>query len=320
MSDSNNQNVTNIKNLGLYQNLVNQVEAIYKHSNEKSFKTRARYFEATKRFCKFLADNYRLQNFKNVEDRHFKAYVEHLKDNNAAATIQSDLSGIRYFHRKSGSKNRLSPNSKLELPKRATGVKNRAWLSSEIKSIRQLAAQTGRQDVIIAIDFAYEFGLRLEEICTLRVEYLISALKTGQLVIRGKGGQTRAIDLSAKQRSIIIKCLDYARCSGRYPRDYLISGSEKGGVTREMRSLQNWMSYNRKHFIDENRTELSEDGKKKRSETISWHGLRHTYAQRTYVEALQERPKKARKIVSENLGHHRTEVTRIYLADKPQKK
>ena len=39
-----------------------------------------------------------------------------------------------------------------------------------------------------------------------------------------------------------------------------------------------------------------------------------------YDEALQERPKKARKIVSENLGHHRTEVTRIYLADKPHKK
>ena len=63
-----------------------------------------------------------------------------------------------------------------------------------------------------------------------------------------------------------------------------------------------------------------EDGNKKRTETISWHGLRHTYAQRTYAEALEERPKKARKIVSENLGHHRTEVTRIYLADKPKKK
>lgn len=127
-----------------------------------------------------------------------------------------------------------------------------------------------------------------------------------------KGGQTRAVDLSAKQRSIITKYLDYARCSGRYPRDYLISASEKDGVKREKRSLQNWMSYNRKSFIAENREDLYEDGKKKRTETISWHGLRHTYAQ-----ALEECPKRARKIVSENLGHHRIEVTRIYLADKP---
>ena len=316
MSDSNNITVLNP---GLYKNLLAQIEAIYKHSNELSFKTRARYYEATKRFCKFLADNFRLQNFKNVDDRHFKAYVEHLKENNAAATIQSDLSGIRYFHRKSGSKNRLSPNSKLALPKRATGVKDHSFIAKEIAGMRQLANQQGRQDVVIAIDFACEFGLRLEEVCTLRVEYLMSALKTGQLVIKGKGGQTRAIDLSTEQREIIKKYIDYARCSSRYPNDYLISSSEKNGVKREKRSLQNWMSYNRKYFIVENRADLSEDGKKKRTETISWHGLRHTYAQRTYENELKARPKKARKIVSENLGHHRTEVTRIYLADKPQK-
>ena len=80
------------------------------------------------------------------------------------------------------------------------------------------------------------------------------------------------------------------------------------------------MSYNRKYFIVENRADLSEDGKKKRTEIVSWHGLRHTYAQRTYENELKARPRKARKIVSENLGHHRTEVTRIYLADKPHKK
>lgn len=195
-----------------------------------------------------------------------------------------------------------------------------SFLKIEIDNMRQLATQQGRQDVIIAIDFACEFGLRLEEVCTLRVEYLMSALKTGQLVIKGKGGQTRAIDLNEKQRSIIIKYLDYAKCSGRYPKDYLISSSEKNGVKREKRSLQNWMSYNRKYFIVENREDLSEGGKKQRTETISWHGLRHTYAQRTYENELKARPKKARKIVSENLGHHRTEDTRIYLADKPQKK
>lgn len=317
MSDSNNITVLNS---GVYKNLLAQVDAIYKHSNELSFKTRARYYEATKRFCKFLADNFRLQNFKNVEDRHFKAYVEHLKENNSAATIQSDLSGIRYFHRKSGSKNRLSQNKKLNLPKRSTGKEDHSFLKTEIDNMRRLAVTQGRQDVVIAIDFAGEFGLRLEEICTLRVEYLMSALKTGQLVIKGKGGQTRAIDLSAKQREIIQKYLDYARYSGRYPQDYLISGSEKNGVKREKRSLQNWMSYNRNRFMLENRADISEDGKKRRTETVSWHGLRHTYAQRTYENELKARPRKARKIVSENLGHHRTEVTRIYLADKPQKK
>lgn len=76
---------SNVEITGLYKNLLAQIESIYNHSNELSFKTRARYFGATKRFCKFLADNFRPQNFKNVEDRHFISYVEYLKENNAAA-------------------------------------------------------------------------------------------------------------------------------------------------------------------------------------------------------------------------------------------
>ena len=47
MLDSNDITVLNS---GVYKNLLAQVDAIYKHSNELSFKTRARYFEATKRF------------------------------------------------------------------------------------------------------------------------------------------------------------------------------------------------------------------------------------------------------------------------------
>ena len=137
MSDSNNITVLNP---GLYKNLLAQVESIYRHSNELSFKTRARYFEATKRFCKFLADNFRLQNFKNVEDRHFRTCVEHLIESGAAPA------------------------------------------------------------------------------------------------------------------------------------------------------------------------------------TIFWHGLRHGYAQKTHEEALKDNPRKAQKIVSENLGHHRYKVTRIYLAEAKSKK
>ena len=95
------ENLPSIKvmNPGLYKNLCEQVTSIYKHCNELSYGTRKRHYEATKRFCAFLADNFRLQKFKNVEDRHFRAYVEYLIESGASpATIQSDLSGIRFFH------------------------------------------------------------------------------------------------------------------------------------------------------------------------------------------------------------------------------
>ena len=126
-----------VMNPGLYKNLCEQVTSIYKHCNELSFGTRKRHFEATKRFCGFLADNFRLQKFKNVEDRHFRAYVEYLIESGASpATIQSDLSGIRFFHRLSGSKNKLSENNCLDLPKRSVGVENRS-LGSPKKKKRQ---------------------------------------------------------------------------------------------------------------------------------------------------------------------------------------
>ncbi len=311
-----------VMNPGLYKNLCEQVTSIYKHCNELSYGTRNRYYEATKRFCAFLADNFRLQKFKNVEDRHFRAYAEYLKEMGfSPATIQSDLSGIRFFHRLSGSKNKLSENNCLDLPKRAVGTENRAWLPEEKEKARAIAGEMGRTDVVIAIDFIDAFGLRIEEMCRTKLEYLMSALKNGQLVVpKGKGGQSRPITLNPDQRALIVRYVEYFQARGLRPGDYLISGSEKHGVLDEKRSLQNWMSYNREKFMVKDREKIVEEGKKKRDATISWHGLRHSYAQKTHEEVSKEKPGKADKIVSENLGHHRLTVTRIYLAEAKTKK
>lgn len=306
-----------VMNSGLYKNLCEQVTSIYKHCNERSFGTRKRHFEAAKRFCGFLADNFRLQKFKNVEDRHFRAYAEYLKEMGfSPATIQSDLSGIRFFHRLSGSKNKLSDNKSLNLPKRSVGVENRAWLPEEKEKARAIAEEMGRADVVIAIDFADSLGLRVSEICTTRIEYLMAANRTGIFVVpKGKGGQSRPIMLNPDQRALIAKYVEYAKAIGLRPGDYLISSSEKHGVLDAKRSLQNWMSYSREKFMVKDRDKIIEKGKKKRHATISWHGLRHGYAQKTHADALIENPKQAKKIVSENLGHHRFTVTRIYLAE-----
>ena len=186
---------------GIYKNLVSQIDSIFKHSNERSIKSRYRYYEATKRFCRFLADNYRLQKFKNVEERHFRAYAESLKENNAATTIQTDLSGIRYFHEKSGSKNKLSENVQLNLPKRAVGKEDRSWTSEEIGKAREM----GRVDVEISLDLVPTFGLRIEELCRLKVEQLMHAEKYGQLIVQGKGKKVRPIPVDEDQIKIIKK-------------------------------------------------------------------------------------------------------------------
>ena len=179
----------------------------------------------------------------------------------------------------------------------------------------------GRIDVLIAIDFADGLGLRVSEICTTRIEYLMAANRTGIFVVpKGKGGQSRPIKLNPAQRAMIAKYLEYAKTMGLQPGDYLVSSSEKHGVKNEIKSLQNWMSHNREKFMAKDRDKIEEEGKKKRHATISWHGLRHGYAQKTHEEVSKEKPGKADKIVSENLGHHRFTVTRIYLAEAKTKK
>ena len=149
--------------------MVAQIDSILAHSNERSMPSRDRYYEATKRFCRFLADNYRLQKFKNVEERHFRAYVEYLKENRAATTTQTDLSGIRYFHEKSGSKNKLSKNDHLDLPKRAVGKENRAWTPEEISKAHAVAREMGRVDVEISLDLVPTFALELKSCVDLRL-------------------------------------------------------------------------------------------------------------------------------------------------------
>ena len=174
---------------------------------------------------------------------------------------------------------------------------------------------------MIAIDFIDAFGLRIEEMCRTKLEYLMSALKNGQLVVpKGKGGQKRNVTLDPAQRALISRYVEYFQARGLCPGDYLISNSEKHGVKNEIKSLQNWMSHNREKFMVKGREKIEEEGKKKRHATISWHGLRHGYAQKTHEEVSKEKPGKADKIVSENLGHHRFTVTRIYLAEAKTKK
>ena len=69
-----------------------------------------------------------------------------------------------------------------------------------------------------------------------------------------------------------------------------------------MKRLQCFIAYHRKEFTD-NR--------------ITFHGLRHTYAHEQYEKFIQKgfSAYVARKKVSILLGHHRDDVTRIYLSD-----
>lgn len=82
-----------------YENLLLQLDKLRRHNRQGSFKTRERYYEAMKRFCRFLAERYRLERMANIAPKHIFAYVYSLQEiGKAASTIKTELSAIRFFH------------------------------------------------------------------------------------------------------------------------------------------------------------------------------------------------------------------------------
>lgn len=299
----------NIKN-----NLEVQVKKLYKNCNEKSYETRARYRDATIRFCEFLAENYGMQKFANIKEKHLTAYVQSLKEKGISpSTMLSDLSGIRFYHRLSGEKFKLPNNENLNLDKRQVGKIDRAWSEKEISGALRLAEQMSRPDVVLAIKISNLFGTRIEETCKMRVWQILKAVEYGELYIKGKGGQERYVDVrNLEQVALLGEIISTIKAKKLQPNDYIIAQNAKSGVQRQIKSFQNWLSSHSKKFIDENRSDIPQKGYKRKSERLTFHGLRYAFAQQYEKELKAEKDPYAMKKVSEQLGHHRVAITKIY--------
>lgn len=301
-----------------YINLKAQIDSIMKHCNEKSYKTRYRYYEATTQFIKFAGEHYHLQKFANTSSKHIIAYTEYMKAQGLSpATIKCNLAGVRFFYRHSNGKNVLIDNSKLDLQQREFGKINRAWLPAEIEKGIAVARAMGRLDIEQALKFGAYWGCRCSEICTLRVSDILLCAEQKELKITGKGGKTRYVQMTTPaQEKTIKEAIEYAKEHNLSRTDRLIVDSTKGGVQRGRRSIQNWINNNYHKFIIADRQAYI-TGDKVRTEKLTCHGLRASFAQSLYGELKEAKPsitdKEAREKVSHSLGHNRISVTTCYL-------
>ena len=216
---------------GLYKNLESQAYKIFKHDRSGSIDTRKPYFAAEKRFCRFLAENYSLQNLKNVEPRHFYAFAEDMKAKGLSTSyIYATLSAIRYYNDKLGGRYEMpKDNKELHLEKRHPGALNRAWMDSEIEKACRVAYEMkgggDHLDIIAAFRLGQRFGLRVNESVQVKVGDLEYALRTRQFhVPRGKCGQRRDIPVTIKEQiTLLEKLLAYAKKKGKESGDYLLA-------------------------------------------------------------------------------------------------
>ena len=90
-----------IQSKGIFLTLVAQLDKLARHNRQGSFRTKARYYEACKRFCAYLAAEYHLQKLENISGKHLVSYVLYLQDTGkSASTVKTDLAAIRFSHDK----------------------------------------------------------------------------------------------------------------------------------------------------------------------------------------------------------------------------
>ena len=285
------------KTENLYKNLKSQIDKISKHNRQGSFKTKERYEQSVNRFCKFIAEEFAVQKFANIQDKHIQAYITDMKNRGLSAShIKAEVSAIRFYYDKSGGKNVLG---EFDTGKRKFGGVPRAWSEKEINDFKKLCEKRGATKIENISMLARNEGLRLHE--AIRIDRAIAkkAVKNNTIEIKGKGGKVREVPLSAESKEMLTKLIE----STSRGEKLFIQPGEKTHLF--IKQVQNFINRNREHFQDKGRTS-----------NITFHGLRHAYAQEQYNKAINsgKTALQARLKVSSLLGHGRDDVTRIYLA------
>lgn len=267
---------------------------------------------------------FKLQNPRNLGERHIEALVRHwhLQDR-AIATMQNELSVLRKFSIWIGKKGmvRSLPHYLPEVPKgrlqRKTGqIPSKSWTDNGINIDQKIAqADALNERFGLMLRLAVAFGLRRKEILMLKPwkcdhgSYLAVYPNAGP-----KGGRARNVPITnSYQREV----LDYVK-------DRMPKGDAMGWKTTR-RSKPATLEYNLKEYV----RRMEEIGITKSVAGVSGHGLRAEFAE----NAAMTNPDKpfvpptlggtadqmsagdldqALSQVSEMLGHSRPGVTSSY--------
>ena len=296
-----------IQNKGLYLALVSQLNKLARHNRQGSFRTKDRYYEACKRFCGYLADEYHLQKLSNISGKHLVNYVLYLQEHGkSASTIKTDLAAIRFFHDKvSNPKYTLPTNSELgvELERRRFGGVDRTWSTEEFNRMLGKALSEDRYDYILAFYLARYAGLRIHECFRIDTAAAKQALRENAVTVKGKGGKIRTVPIN-EQIAIALR-----RQLTRTQRGHKLLVPDDMPTDQAIHRLQ--------LFIVAHRNSIQV----KSDLPLTFHGLRHTFAAEKYKELMDKGmgALDAHFTVSRLLGHERADVTNVYLASLPVK-
>ncbi|MGB9919264.1 MAG: tyrosine-type recombinase/integrase [Moorellales bacterium] len=276
-----------------YATLVEQFNKVHRHVRQGSITTRRRYYQAMLRFLEFVSEQFKLQNLKNVKNKHLAAYVRYLEENGCSPNyLRTELAAVRFYLDQIPTRYKITrDNAALGVPPRGTGC-DRAWTEDEYRAMVETASEAQKEWIADALVLAWEMGLRIHEVMRLSRADAEDALRVGSLRVKGKGGLVRRVPLTPAAAAAL------ARTMQRVPRGSKLFVGEGQKTHQVIAQVQN--------FIREHRP---------RQRRLTFHGTRYSYAQRNYAECTGRgmTRSEAEQDTARKLGHRRRRVTRWYV-------
>ena len=215
--------------------------------------------------------------------------------------IKTELAAIRFWHDQIPNPRfrELPDNNSLNLARRKYGGVDRTWSGREFNLAIAKAVELEREDYATILCLARYAALRLHECFRIDTQTATNALKTGRLIVKGKGGLVREVPINQSIEIQLKKVLEIT------PRGHKLFVKSYDKTHLAMHRFQNFLSRHKAAIQDANSTR-----------PLHFHGLRHTCAAEWYREFLAQgmTEKQARLAVAKLLGHGRDSVTKFYLA------
>ena len=276
--------------------LVDQTDKIFRHARQGSIETREGYHDCMLRFVRWLDENYKLQNLRNVSNKHLAAYAKMLLgEGRKASYVKKMMSAIRYYHDQL-SKPRYQlerSNKKLGIPDRVPPG-DRAWSVAEYELLCEIANKSGKEWIADVLTLQLVLGCRIHEVIRLDTVAVERMLRDGRIKLVGKGGKER-MTIPTPER--VVKILIRAKARARRGAKLFVASDQPSHVV--IKEVQ--------EFIRNNRPD-------RKGEPLTSHGLRYKYAQLRMDELVEKMPReRSESVLSKELGHNRRCVVRGYL-------
>ena len=283
--------------------LNHQLKQLCRHNREGSFGTQNRRERELTLIANRLHEiGFRGMNSHSLKPKHVEGLVRHwLEKEVAAGTIKNRMATVRWWARKVNRQNVVARSNDFY------GIPNRIFVtdSSKAKSVSTTQLEKVRdQHVRMSLELQQAFGLRREEAIKFIPNY---ADQGDHIVLKPswtKGGKARSLPIRMPEQREVLD------------RAHKLAG--KGSLIPSHRNYIQQLRIYEGHTV--------------RAGLSKMHGLRHAYAQQRYEEltgwkppiaggpatkslALDQRAldKKARAVISRELGHNRSAVTGVYL-------